>query len=186
MQAARGTTLSSRSDQGLSLVRYRRVFWLVAGVAYLVDLGSKVVAVSQLGSGGIEVFGGWFSMVLIRNPGAAFSTATGLTPLLTIVAIVAAGLVLFFSNRLGDRVWAIALGLLLAGIIGNLTDRLFRSPGPFRGHVVDFLRIPNWPVFNIADICINIAAALIVTQSFRNIKVDGTRENHTGGSGHDH
>ena len=68
-----------------------------------------------------------------------------------------------------------ALGLLLAGVGGNLTDRMLREPGPFRGHVVDFLMLPHWPIFNVADMCINVAAGLILVQAFRGIKLDGSR-----------
>ena len=73
-----------------------------------------------------------------------------------------------------------ALGLLLAGVAGNLTDRIVREPGPLRGHVVDFLMLPHWPVFNVADICINIAAGLIMLQAFRGIRLDGTRDSERG------
>ena len=82
---------------------------------------------------------------------------------------------LWLSRRLGSAVWAVALGLLLAGIAGNLTDRMFRTPGPLRGHVVDFLMLPHWPIFNVADMCINAAAVLILVQAFRGIRLDGTR-----------
>ena len=84
-------------------------------------------------------------------------------------------MVLWVSRRLGSALWAVALGLLLAGVAGNLTDRLFREPGPMRGHVVDFLRFPHWPIFNVADVCINVAAVLIVVQALRGIGVDGRR-----------
>jgi len=70
----------------------------------------------------------------------------------------------------------VALGLLLAGAMGNLTDRIFRDPGVLRGHVVDFLELPNWPVFNVADMCITTAAALVVIQSLRGIGPEGRRE----------
>ena len=75
----------------------------------------------------------------------------------------------------------LALGLLLAGVTGNLVDRLLRSPGPFRGHVVDFLALPHWPVFNVADMCINLAAALFVLLLVRGVRLDGTREHATAG-----
>jgi signal peptidase II len=114
----------------------------------------------------------------VRNPGAAFSTGTEFTVLLSLVAIVAVFVVLWFSRRLGNVVWAVALGLLLAGIAGNLTDRLLREPGPLRGHVVDMFAVPHWPVFNVADICINVAAGLILLQAFRNVRLDGTRPTH--------
>jgi signal peptidase II len=77
--------------------------------------------------------------------------------------------------RLRNRTWAVALGLLLGGALGNLTDRLVRQPGVMRGHVVDFLELPNWPVFNIADTALTLAAVLIVVQSLRGIGTDGRR-----------
>jgi signal peptidase II len=67
----------------------------------------------------------------------------------------------------------------MAGVLGNLTDRLFRSPGMFRGHVVDFLQLPNWPIFNVADVCINIAAGVVILQALRGISVNGTRGRDT-------
>jgi signal peptidase II len=75
--------------------------------------------------------------------------------------------------RSTGRAWA--FGLLLAGILGNLADRMFRSPGPFRGHVVDFIALPHWPVFNVADICINVAAALILLLALLGVRLDGSR-----------
>ena len=83
--------------------------------------------------------------------------------------------VLHLSRRIGTVAWAVALGLLLAGVAGNLTDRLFRAPGPMRGHVIDFLMLPNWPVFNVADMCIDVAAGLILLLAFRGIRIDGGR-----------
>ena len=91
------------------------------------------------------------------------------------MAIAAVLVVLYLSRRIGTVAWAVALGLLLAGVAGNLTDRLFRAPGPLRGHVIDFLMLPNWPVFNVADMCINVAAGLILLQAFRGIRIDGGR-----------
>ena len=96
--------------------------------------------------------------------------------MLTVIAIVAALAVVWFARRIGSLAWAWAMGLLLAGILGNLTDRLFRDPGPFHGHVVDMLMLPNWPVFNFADVSINIAAGLIILLAFRGVRLDGTRE----------
>jgi len=145
-------------------------------MAYAVDVVSKIVAVDRLtGRADIELVGEWLQLHLTRNPGAAFSTAETLTPALSLLAIAASLVVVFSARRLGSTAWAVSLGLLLAGIVGNLTDRLFRSPGPLHGHVVDFLMLPNWPVFNIADICINAGAALIVVNAFRGISLDGTR-----------
>jgi signal peptidase II len=91
------------------------------------------------------------------------------------VAFVAGAVTLWIARRVGSTGWAIGLGLLMAGVLGNLTDRLFREPGPFRGHVVDFLQLPHWPIFNVADMCINVAAAVIILQAVRGVSVDGTR-----------
>jgi signal peptidase II len=152
------------------------VFALVALVMYAVDLVTKIVALERLdGRPDVRVVGDLLQLHLTRNAGAAFSTGTQYTVLLSCIAIVALVVVLWLSRRLGSVAWAVAMGFLLAGVAGNLTDRMFREPGPFRGHVIDFLMLPNWPVFNVADICINVAAALILIQAFRGIRMDGTR-----------
>ena len=157
--------------------RARILFLVVALAAYAVDQVSKVVAVAELeGRADVSVVGDLLQLNLVRNPGAAFSLGSGLTPLLSAVALVAAVTVVWFARRVGSAAWAVALGLLLAGVTGNLTDRIARPPGVFRGHVVDFLELPNWPVFNVADMCINVAAGLIIMQAFRGIRLDGTRE----------
>jgi signal peptidase II len=187
MQAARGTPLNpsdSASDatslpsrSPLGRARGRGIFLIVALFAYGVDVLTKTIAVSRLTDGKtVGVFGDLLTLHLVRNPGAAFSTGTRFTVALTVVALVATCAVIYFGWRVRSPLWAVALGLLLAGVVGNLTDRLLRAPGPFRGHVVDFLQLPHWPVFNFADICINLAAGLILLQAFRGVRIDGTRE----------
>jgi signal peptidase II len=94
---------------------------------------------------------------------------------LTVIACVVVVVVLRLLPKVHSTGWAAALGLLLGGALGNLTDRIFRSPAPFRGHVVDFLELPNWPVFNVADCCIVVAAVLIAVQSMRGVGMDGSR-----------
>jgi signal peptidase II len=169
MQAARGTPVGPS-------VRRRLVFGLVALAAYAVDQVSKLLAVDRLeGRSDVHVLGDLLQLHLTYNPGAAFSTGTNLTPAITVVAVLAALAVLYYARRIGSATWAVALGLLLAGITGNLTDRLLREPGPMRGHVVDFLQLPHWPIFNVADICINVAAGLVILQAVRGIGLDGTR-----------
>ncbi len=179
MQAARGTSLDpgdSTETPPVSGARVWRVFALVALVMYVVDVTTKVVALDRLdGRDDVQVLGEVLQLHLTRNAGAAFSTGTQYTVLLSCVAIAAVLVVLWLSRRLGNLVWAVAMGFLLAGVAGNLTDRMLREPGPFRGHVIDFLMLPNWPVFNVADICINIAAGLILIQAFRGVRMDGTR-----------
>jgi signal peptidase II len=192
MQAARGASLnpSDPSDPDLtsrpgppatySHARGHRraiaLFAAVAAVAYMVDVVTKVLVVARLsGHPPVEVVGHYLTLYVARNAGAAFSTATSHTLLLSLVAIVAAACVLWVSRRLASTGWAIGLGFLLAGIAGNLTDRVFREPGFLRGHVVDFFMFPHFPVFNVADVCINIAAVVIVVQALRGMRVDGTR-----------
>ncbi|MBO9520351.1 MAG: signal peptidase II [Nocardioidaceae bacterium] len=175
MQAARGASLTS--DAAPHQGRSKAVLVLgIALVAWLVDTGTKIYAERELaGRDPVELLGPLLRLNLTRNPGAAFSTGSSVTPLISVFAAVAFVVALWFAFRVRDRIWAWAFGLLVAGIAGNLTDRLFREPGPLRGHVVDFLELPHWPVFNIADVCINVAAGLIVLQSLRGIGISGRR-----------
>jgi signal peptidase II len=148
----------------------------VAVLGYALDLGSKVLAVDRLtGRPPVHVVGDVLTFYLARNPGAAFSTGTSYTLLLSLVAIVAAAAVVWFARRIRSTGWALGLGFLLAGILGNLTDRVFRAPGFLRGHVVDFVALPHWPIFNVADMCINVAAACIIVQALRGVGIDGRR-----------
>ncbi len=180
MQATRGTSLSSTDPQSgdrSPATRHRLLFALVAVTAYTVDLVTKVVAAHRLTPGEpVEVLGSLLRFDLVRNPGAAFSTGTSYTVLLSVIAVIAAAVVIRFGRRLGDRTWAVALGLLLAGVCGNLTDRIFREPGVLRGHVVDFMELPHWPVFNVADSCIVCGGFLAVVLAARGIRLDGSRD----------
>ncbi len=182
MQAARGTSVdkdSGSSDHRRNVLTSRRawtVFAVVAAVVYAADQLSKRAAVEHLtGRDDVHVVGDLLQLHLTRNPGAAFSLGTSFTVVLSCLAIAATVVVLVVSRKVVDRVWAVGLGAILAGITGNLTDRLLREPSPFRGHVIDFLQLPNWPIFNIADIAINLGAALILLQVIRGIGMDGTR-----------
>jgi signal peptidase II len=185
MQAARGASLNpsgpthppadttrASGPRSRSLV----LLAVIALVGYGLDLGSKIWAVAALtGEPPVPVVGRLVTFYLARNPGAAFSTGTSYTIVLTFVALAAAVAVLWFARRLRSTGWAIGLGFLLAGVLGNLTDRIFRSPGVLRGHVIDFISLPHWPIFNVADMCINVAAAAIIVQALRGVAVDGTR-----------
>jgi signal peptidase II len=183
MQAARGTSVdnsdSGPADHRRTVLASRRawtVFAVVAVVLYVTDQLSKRAAVEHLtGRDDIQVVGELLQLHLTRNPGAAFSLGTSFTFALSCLAIAATVVVVVVSRKVVDRVWAVGLGALLAGITGNLTDRLLREPGPFRGHVIDFLQLPNWPIFNVADIAINVGAGLILLQVLRGIRIDGTR-----------
>lgn len=183
MQAARGATLTpdggsaSRGSQGARL-RLRALAIAVAVCGLALDQVTKAIVSAKMPDH-VHLIGSLLQLQLVHNAGAAFSTGTHFTIVLTLIAVVAAGVVLWFIGRLGSVVWAVALGLLLAGVCGNLADRLFRAPGVLRGHVVDFLMLPHWPVFNIADMCINVAAVLILVQAYRGIGVRGTRSGKT-------
>ena len=185
MQAARraslnssDTTIPTPGPPGRPRARTRAlvVFASIAAAGYALDVVSKVLAVQHLTDRApVRVVGDLLTLYLARNPGAAFSTGTSYTLVLTCVAVAAVVAVLWVSRRLQSTGWAIGLGFLLAGVLGNLTDRIFRSPGVFRGHVVDFVQLPNWPIFNVADICINIAAGVIILQALRGVSVNGAR-----------
>lgn len=178
LQAARGASLSASentSSRTPGSPRAARLAFAVAGVALMVDLGSKQLAVRELSGAPVRVLGDVLQLELVRNPGAAFSAAASLTPLISVVAVLATVVVCWYALRVRHRGWAVALGLLLAGVSGNLVDRLFRAPGPFRGHVVDFLALPHWPVFNVADMCIDVAGALLVVLLLRGVSMDGVR-----------
>ncbi len=154
-----------------------RVWVAVASVIYLLDQSSKWWAERSLSNGRPrEVLGDLLQFRLTHNPGAAFSVGTGYTIALTIIALAVIAVCLSLASRLGSAWWAVALGLLLGGALGNVTDRLVRDPAPFRGHVVDFIELPNWPVFNVADSAISVAAVLFVGLSLSGIRLDGSRD----------
>ena len=136
---------------------------------------TKVWVVGRLGGGRtIEVLGGLVTLREIRNPGAAFSLATGATLIFTCVAAMVVVVIVRTARRLRSGGWAVALGLLLGGATGNLVDRLLRSPGPLRGHVVDFIDVGWWPVFNVADSAIVTGGLLAVLLASRGIEIDGS------------
>ena len=149
-------------------------------LALTLDVVTKVVAVALLSGGApVRLFGGGLYLVLYRNPGAAFSLATGLTWLLTLIALVVVVAIVRLAPRLRSTGWAVGLGLVLGGALGNLVDRFFRAPGPLRGHVVDFLSLfaPDgsvWPVFNLADSAIVSGGVLLVLLALLGRDYDGT------------
>ena len=148
---------------------------MVALVVYSLDQVTKLWAVARLeGETPITLIRGVFELGFVRNPGAAFGMGESITPVLTTFMIVIAGAVMVAATRMRHWGWAIALGLLLGGALGNITDRIFREPGPFHGHVVDFLHVSHWPVFNIADCAITCAAVAVIVLSWRGIGLDSS------------
>lgn len=155
--------------------RNLRIVAVVATVVYAADLLTKIWAVERLSdpNSSIEIVGDLFQLELTRNPGAAFGIGVSMTIVFTILSLVVVAVVLRTSSRLGSTWWALVFGLVLGGALGNLTDRLFRSPGFMRGHVIDFLHLKNWPVFNLADTAFCIAGAIVFLLVLRNIPLEG-------------
>ncbi len=155
---------------------------LTLGVLALDQL-TKAWALATLTEGHrTPVAGDLLGIQLLFNPGAALGIATGMTWVLTVVACLVVVVVVRVSRRLGSWTWAVALGLLLGGALGNLVDRFVREPGVARGHVVDFIAYGDLFVGNVADIAIVAAAGLIMLLSLRGVRLDGTRERARGES----
>lgn len=135
-----------------------------------VDQASKRAVLETLSPGQpVEIVGSLVRFNLIFNPGAAFSLGTSMTLALSIFAIVALLACVFIAlSKVRTLSQALAVGLMMAGISGNLHDRIFRAPGPLLGHVVDFIQLPHFAIFNVADMCITSAAFLIILLSLRN------------------
>jgi len=155
--------------------RYTAVALVTGSVVCAIDAASKVLAVAGLSSHRpVVLLGGLLTLRLYRNPGAAFSFGSSYTVVYALIAVGVLAGIIRISGRLRSWPWAIALGLLLGGAAGNLVDRLFRSPGPLHGAVVDWIKLAYFPpVFNIADSAITVGAALLVLASVRGWRLDG-------------
>ncbi|TCO56650.1 signal peptidase II [Actinocrispum wychmicini] len=173
--------VSTESSPEPAPARKALVLVVTAVLLFALDLGTKVLALAQLeGKEPVRVLGGLAYLQIVRNPGAAFSIATGMTWVLALVAVGVVVAIIWILPRLRSTGWALGLGLVLAGALGNLTDRFFRAPGPLRGHVIDFVSLfgPNgeyWPVFNVADSSIVLGGILIVLLSLFGYEYDGRR-----------
>lgn len=151
------------------------VLFTVAALAYALDLVSKMIVVAKLEHHApIEIVGDWLKFEAIRNAGAAFGFGEAFTVIFTVIAAAVIVVIARLARKLYSLPWAIALGLLLGGALGNLTDRIFRSPGIFEGAVVDFIAPKHFAVFNLADSAIVCGGILIVLLSFRGLDPDGT------------
>lgn len=177
---------SSVSSAGYSVSRSRHrkaliVLACVAVGAIVFDHLTKHWAINtmlarlQSGEGPIVMLGGLLKFTYVENTGAAFSIGVGYTWIFTIVAVIVAAVILRTSRRLGSIGWAVALGGLLGGLLGNLIDRLTRPPGPGLGYVVDFISLPYFAVFNIADMFITLSAVGMVLLALRGIEISGRR-----------
>ncbi len=172
MQTARGASLTDANSRGRPSRRPVAVLLGLAALVWVIDQVTKTLALERLDGGErVRVVGELLSLRLVRNPGAAFGVAGDLTVVFTCLAVVVVAVLLRLAPRLRSLRWAAALGLLLGGAGGNLIDRVTRDPAPLRGHVVDFLELPNFPVFNVADIAITTAAGLMLLLSVRGVPV---------------
>ena len=154
----------------------RLIFAVVAAGGLLLDQLTKIIAVRWLDPADPPVLlGGLLTLRLIRNPGAAFSLGENFTIVFALLAVAVVSFVLVkLAPTINHPGWAVALGLLVAGVSGNLMDRIFRVPGFLRGHVVDFFQPPHFAIFNIADVCITSAAVLIMILAvIKNVGIDG-------------
>lgn len=210
MQAAGGTALSTDpqpdgvppdpaesppapdatvAEQPVTARRSRRGVAIAIGLALLVialDTVSKALVVANLsGRPPRSELGGAVYLVLVRNSGAAFSLGAGVTPVFTLIVVIVIVAIVRFASRLRSLPWSVALGLVLGGAVGNLADRIFRSPGVFRGAVVDWISVASpdggyWPIFNLADasiVCGGIGAVLLMLGG---VDIGGTRSRHSG------
>ncbi|MBX6371193.1 MAG: signal peptidase II [Acidothermus sp.] len=174
MQATGGTPLTSPSTPAPR--RRLGIFIGVAAAVLTLDVISKIIVVATLSDHPpIRLLGGLLTLEETRNAGAAFSIGTGATALFALVAIGVIIVIVRTARRLSSVAWAWVLGLLLGGATGNLIDRLVRSPGVLRGEVVDWIRLPHFAVFNIADAAITIGGVLAVLLALSGRQIDGTR-----------
>jgi len=168
LQAERRAALILRRDSPI-WIRVLLVAWLV----WLLDVGSKAWALATLeNQEPRKILGDFLTLTLAKNSGAAFSFATSGAVLLASFSILVVCAIGFWARRLTSLPWAYVFGLVLGGSLGNLSDRIFRaSPqrGAFRGQVIDWIELPHWPIFNLADAAIVIAAVLSAVLSIRNI-----------------
>lgn len=154
---------------------------VVAVVVVGLDLWTKQLAAANLADREpVRLFGGAVYLLLVRNSGAAFSLGTRYTWVFPLVTVVVVAAILVAARRLASIGWAVALGLVLGGALGNLGDRLFRAPGPLLGHVVDFISLfdprgQGFPVFNLADSALCCGVGLVILLELTGRRRDGTR-----------
>jgi len=146
---------------------------VVAGLVYVIDQYSKAWALEAVSNRHVNLLGNWLVLRLSQNPGAALSIGSSFTVVFTVLAATVSVGIILYARRVRSRAWAIVLGLLLAGALGNLTDRLFRPPAFGRGHVVDFIAYGDWFIGNVADIAIVAAMVLIMIGAIRGIPMAG-------------
>lgn len=172
MQDETGAPLSARQSTRLAWIAIA-----VAVITLLIDQLTKIWALHALTPGeSVHLIGDVLRLTIIRNPGAAFSIGNQATRLLTLIAVGVLVVIVVSIRKLGHLGWAICLGLLLGGAVGNLIDRFFREPGVGRGHVIDMIDYGGLFIGNVADIAIVVAAAMIAVLAWKGVGLDGRRE----------
>jgi len=150
----------------------QRKLAITALVVVVLDQISKVFAVMKLeNKQSINVLGSLVKFSFARNSGAAFSFATGATFVFTLLAFGACIGIIWFSAKISSTAWALVFGAIFGGALGNLLDRIFRSPQGLQGHVVDFIELPNYPIFNLADSAIFCAAITGIVLTMRGVTI---------------
>jgi signal peptidase II len=153
----------------------------VAALVVAIDQVVKQLSLAELSdSDPVRLLGGLIYLSLTRNSGAAFSMASGHTWIFPLVTLVVVGWITWMAVRLRSVPWAVALGLVVGGALGNFTDRLFRAPGPFLGHVIDMFSVfapygRAFPIFNVADAALTCGVVLAILLEFTGRQRDGTR-----------
>ncbi|CAB4710277.1 unannotated protein [freshwater metagenome] len=168
--------MTSRNIRSKSMI----VVAVVAIIVIALDQWTKNWALTTMrprmsagGEGPINLAGTWLRLIYVENTGAAFSLGTGFTWIFSLIAVIVIIVIIRAATRLGSIWWAVALGGLLGGATGNLIDRLTRAPGVGRGYVVDFIQLPYWPVFNVADMCVVCSAILMVALTLFGVTFKG-------------
>jgi signal peptidase II len=150
---------------------------LIASAVVLLDRSSKIWAENSLTQGqSQQVIGEFLQFHLTYNPGAAFSLFTNATWVFTLFSATVATYIIYKAKQITSKLWQIGAGGVLGGAIGNLIDRATNAPGFPNGHVTDFLQLPNWPVFNVADSSVFVSAIFLIIISTRGINYDGSKD----------
>lgn len=166
------TSIEEQPAEQIKKPRVVPLLFLIALVGWGLDFGTKQWAITSLSPGtATPLVGDLLQIKLVFNSGAAFSFAPDATLAFTSILLVVTVFIISVAHRVGNKAWAVMLGVLLAGVLGNVTDRLFRDPGFFVGHVVDFLYLKNMFIFNLADVWITAAVVIFAWISFHGIKM---------------
>ena len=152
--------------------RARRLFIIISTTTFALDLLTKTWAENTLQfREPIRVIGDLLTFTYATNPGAAFNFATNATIVLSSLKLCVAAFILYYMSKPIHPQWAVGLSLLFGGVVGNLWDRAIREPGRWQGEVIDWIQVPHWPVFNIADSAIVCAGIFMTFLAMKNIPV---------------